>query len=197
VVSGADRVGVLVGANDGYVAQCYSTNVVSGDDYVGGLVGENTEWGFVSDCYGTGAVQGSEAVGGLAGSNGGTVSCCYSTGPVTGSGPYIGGLVGGPLVRPSLFTPVTVQIYGNVSHCFWDTRTSGQTASAGGIGLITVQMQTASTFLGAGWDFVGETANGTEDLWWILEGKDYPRLWWEAATAEIRNSNIEIRNKHE
>jgi len=22
-------------------------------------------------------------------------------------------------------------------------------------------------------------ANGTEDIWWILEGKDYPRLWWE------------------
>jgi len=32
----------------------------------------------------------------------------------------------------------------------------------------------------AGWDFVGETANGTEDIWWIDEGKDYPRLWWEA-----------------
>jgi hypothetical protein len=39
--------------------------------------------------------------------------------------------------------------------------------------------QEASTFLDAGWDFVGETANGTEDIWWILEGKDYPRLWWE------------------
>jgi hypothetical protein len=25
-----------------------------------------------------------------------------------------------------------------------------------------------------------QTANGTEDIWWILEGKDYPRLWWEA-----------------
>jgi len=41
-------------------------------------------------------------------------------------------------------------------------------------------MQTAGTFLEAGWDFVGETTNGTEDIWWILEGKDYPRLWWEA-----------------
>lgn len=40
-------------------------------------------------------------------------------------------------------------------------------------------MQTAGPFLEAGWDFVGETANGTEDLWWILED-DYPRLWWEA-----------------
>jgi hypothetical protein len=26
---------------------------------------------------------------------------------------------------------------------------------------------------------VGETENGTEDIWWINEGKDYPRLWWE------------------
>ena len=37
----------------------------------------------------------------------------------------------------------------------------------------------ASTFLEAGWDFVGETENGTEDVWWILEGQDYPRLIWE------------------
>jgi hypothetical protein len=39
-------------------------------------------------------------------------------------------------------------------------------------------MQTASTFLEAGWDFVDETANGTDDIWWIHEGQDYPRLWW-------------------
>ena len=43
------------------------------------------------------------------------------------------------------------------------------------------EMQTASTFLEAGWDFVDETENGTEDIWWILEGRDYPRLWWEAS----------------
>jgi len=30
---------------------------------------------------------------------------------------------------------------------------------------------------------VGETANGTEDIWWIDEGKDYPRLWWEGDEA--------------
>jgi hypothetical protein len=26
---------------------------------------------------------------------------------------------------------------------------------------------------------IGETKNGTADTWWILEGKEYPRLWWE------------------
>jgi len=37
----------------------------------------------------------------------------------------------------------------------------------------------SATFLDAGWDFVDETENGTDDIWWILEGQDYPRLWWE------------------
>jgi hypothetical protein len=40
-------------------------------------------------------------------------------------------------------------------------------------------MKMAKTFLDAGWDFVGETANGTADIWWINGDKDYPRLWWE------------------
>jgi len=50
--------------------------------------------------------------------------------------------------------------------------------------IATAEMQTASTFLQAGWDFVDETANGTDDIWWILEGRDYPRLWWELITDE-------------
>ncbi len=41
-------------------------------------------------------------------------------------------------------------------------------------------MQILSAFVKAGWDFVDETANGTEDIWGILEGQNYPRLWWEA-----------------
>jgi hypothetical protein len=70
--------------------------------------------------------------------------------------------------------------YGTVvTTCFWDTQTSGQASSAGGTGKTTAEMQTASTFLDAGWDFIDETANGTEDIWWILEGQDYPHLWWE------------------
>jgi hypothetical protein len=26
---------------------------------------------------------------------------------------------------------------------------------------------------------LAETTNSTEDIWWILERKDYLRLWWE------------------
>lgn len=89
----------------------------------------------------------------------------YSTGIVTGN-IYIGGLVGDEYKSSSIMS-------------FWNIGTSGQTTSAGGIGKTTEEMQTASTFLEAGWDFVEETANGTKDIWWILEGRDYPRLWWE------------------
>jgi len=42
----------------------------------------------------------------------------------------------------------------------------------------------AMFFLDASWDFVDETENGTEDIWWILEGQDYPRLWWELIEDE-------------
>ncbi len=27
---------------------------------------------------------------------------------------------------------------------------------------------------------ISRNGNGTEDIWWILERQDYPRLWWEA-----------------
>jgi hypothetical protein len=167
IVGSGVSVGGLVGNNCGTVTDCYCTGTVSGKWYVGGLVGWND--GAVTECYSTGAVDGNGYVGGLVGSNDGPVTQCYSTGAVSGTGSFVGGLVGN----------------GNkdrVITSFWDTQTSGQTKSAGGTGKSTAEMQTAKTFLDAGWDFVGETANGTEDIWWIVEGRDHPRLWWEAAS---------------
>ena len=67
----------------------------------------------------------------------------------------------------------------SITTSFWDIETSGLASSDGGTGKTTAEMQTAITFLEAGWDLVDETVNGTDDIWWILEGQDYPRLWWE------------------
>jgi len=160
-------VGGLVGLNDnGVVTGCYSTGPASGSQFVGGLVGYNSR-GTLTRCYGAGPVSGGNIIGGAVGYNEqGSLTQCYSTGTVSGV-PPVGGLVG-------------VNNWADVTQCFWDTQASGQTSSAAGTGKTTREMQTAKTFLDAGWDFVGETANGTEDIWWILEGKDYPRLWWEA-----------------
>ncbi len=176
-VSGAEwYVGGLMGYNgNGTVTHCYSTGTVSGYSSVGGLVGQHEYFataipayaGVVSQCYSSGSVSGVERVGGLVGQNDrGYVSQCYSAGPVSGTS-TVGGLVGR-------------DYQGNVTSCFWDTQTSGQATSGGGTAKTTAEMQTASTFLGTGWDFVGETANGTQDTWRIREGQDYPRLTWEA-----------------
>jgi len=175
-VNGTDQsVGGLVGFDwDGSISNCYSRGAVSGEIQVGGLMGVNL--GNVSNCYSTGDVDGERNVGGLVGSNfHGSISNCYSSGDVEGAD-YVGGLVGWKL-------------YGIVSNCIWDTdtQTHGVTESIGyneGTvtnveGLSTTEMQDINTYLNAGWDFVGETANGTDDIWLICQGRDYPRLWWQ------------------
>jgi hypothetical protein len=138
---------------------------------IGGFVGDNS--GRVTQCYSTGNVSATSElltlwVGGLmGGGNNGDVIQCYSTGLVSATGQVIheiGGLVG----RCS-----------TVTYSVWNIETSGLSESAGGVGFTTAEMLTAATFLEAGWDFVDEAANGTEDIWWIDEGNDYPRLWWE------------------
>jgi hypothetical protein len=163
-----DMVGGLVGQGAGTITQCCSTGAATGEYIVGGLVGRNFSH-TLTQCYSTADVSGNAVTGGLVGENiVGTLTQCYSAGRVSGI-ENVGGLVG------------YVDGWTAGIDCFWDTQISGQTTSAGGTGKTTAEMQTASTFLDAGWDFVGETANGTEDIWRIDEGKDYPRLWWEAA----------------
>ncbi len=187
--------GALVGCNYGAVTQCYSTGTVSGTEWdIGGLVGENN--GTVSQCYSTAAVSSDGGVGGLVGYNVGTVTECYSTGTVTGWWGEVGGLVGSNngIVDQCYSTGSVISAHGEyagglvgfgsslkVTGSFWNVYTSGVFWSVGGTGRTTPQMQTSGAFRNAGWDFVGETKNGTEDIWWINEGQDYPRLVWQRA----------------
>ena len=87
---------------------------------------------------------------------------CYSATSVLG-GFQPGGLVGNDRG-------------GEVRDSFWDIETSGRTLSFGGTGKTTAEMQMAGTFLDAGWDFVDEIENGTEDIWCICEEPGYPTL---------------------
>jgi hypothetical protein len=171
--------GGLAGHNAGSIATSYSSGTVTGGGSVGGLVGTNAmEYrrtksdGSVECCYSSATVRGNDPVGGLVGHNGGDITASYSNGNVAGDG-HVGGLVG------RNWRGGFGYFHGTITSSFWNIETSGQLGSAGGTGLTTAEMQTAATFLEAGWDFVGETANGTDDIWWILEGQDYPRLWWE------------------
>ncbi len=181
-ILGGRRAAGLVGKNSGTITDSCSTGNISGDDSVGGLVG-NSSGVTISNCYATGIVSGDRNVGGLVGANSsvtkldgsflpGRIAYCYSTGSVTGI-THVGGLVG----RNS---------GGVISTSFWDIQTSGlsnmcgrQTQGQGcddRDGKTTGEMQTEITFLDAGWDFVGESVNGAEDIWSICEGLDYPKL---------------------
>ncbi|MBL7153200.1 MAG: hypothetical protein ISS79_05750 [Phycisphaerae bacterium] len=182
-VSGGDFTGGLVGSNNGIIENChssglvlgnshsggiaggnsligsvrnsYSTCEISGDDKVGGIVGENSG-GRITNCYSKGQVVGDVDVGGLVGINGysisgGTIENCYSTGEVLGR--YdVGGLVGGAGCT--------------VIASFWDVNTSGLDTSAGGEAKTTSEMQQQSTF--QDWDFI--------NVWAIGENQTYPYL---------------------
>jgi hypothetical protein len=170
---GERRVGGLVGINSGTTTDCYSTGSVSGATNVGGLVGYNNYYvaGIITNCYATCDVEGAESVGGLVGFNEHTVVNCYSTSSVSGT-TNVGGLVG-------------INENGTVTDSFWDVNTSGLDFSDGGVGKTTVEMQTKSTFTDAGWDFVGETVNGPNDIWDICERTNYPRLVWQIPPGDF------------
>ena len=93
-VSGNNYVGGVVGDNRGSVEDCDFTGSVTGTvDYVGGVVGYNG--GTVKNCYNTGNTSGN-SVGGIVGRNSGTVENCYNTGNISGdiSIGISGGVVG-------------------------------------------------------------------------------------------------------
>jgi beta-lactam-binding protein with PASTA domain len=209
IFTNSRNVGGLIGAQYyGVVLNCYSTGTVTSiasyESYAGGLVGYQS-YGTAINCYSTGAVISDSNyyayAGGLVGhKKGGTIEYCYSTGEVIGN--QTGGLAG------ACYSYITEYVCGNIcdeyGNCheecwyvdtpvednsliqfsFWDINTSGQAISAGGTGKTTVEMQTQSTFTDAGWDFVGETTNGTNDYWRMcVDGVDYPGLKWEYSST--------------
>jgi hypothetical protein len=172
-------VGGLVGKiTKGSIFNCYCTGLVTGEDFAGGLVGLN--YGKISNCYRTGTAIGNEHVGGCVGTNFGEVTNCYSAVRAGSDGQF------------SIVVAYNDKI---VTACFWDIDISELPIDSVRMSLTTAEMQTASTFIEAGWDFVGETANGTEDIWWIDEGQDYPKLWWQPRPQSAFSPNPQNGSK--
>jgi len=169
-VSAWYEVGGLVGRNeDGIISNCYATgSVTAAGDAVGGLVGWNDE-GVISNCCATASVSGDRYVGGLVGYTWyGRILHCYAAGSV--SGEYSGGFIG-------------YDVGGFYRNCFWDSDIEHNGLGGGGggfgsnvFGKSTAEMQSSNTFIDVGWDFVGETSNGTNEIWQIPGGSGYPVL---------------------
>lgn len=157
--------GGLLGSCSGSIDNCYATgNLLSGSYMTGGLIGWACYTGTISNCYATGNILGDDQVGGLIGrSQDKTITNCYAVGNVTGN-TDVAGLIG-------------TDVGNNYSKCFWDNVINptlngiGNSSDPNVIAKSTIEMQTLSTFAGAGWDF------GTP-IWKYYTGC-YPKLAWE------------------
>ena len=101
-IRGSDKVGGLVGHNEGTISDSHVSGIVQGDKDVGGLVGHH--FGVVTNSHTSGEVAGSTNVGGLMGTVSGRspVSRSFSNAYVTGidlAGGLAGVNYGGPIVH--------------------------------------------------------------------------------------------------
>jgi hypothetical protein len=181
-ITGSLFVGGLAGANNGAINNSFATASVSGTSFVGGLTGDNSN--SINNSYASGSVSGSNAVGGLVGDNDesivNTVSITNSLSTATVNGATsVGGLVG-------------YNGDGTISGSFWNTDTSGQGSSDGGIGLTSAQMMNPANFTSAtsangnvnpGWDLT--------NTWTIPAGGTAPVLGALPAQAFSPAENIE------
>jgi filamentous hemagglutinin family protein len=168
--SGSD-IGGLVGHNEtstSRIADAYATGAVTGGagSFVGGFAGAN-DAGTITDAYATGTVTGGSgaSVGGFSGElssfGTGTITDAYATGAVSGgAGASVGGLVG-------------TNSGGTIIDAYWDTGTTGQSSSAGGVGMTTAQLQAALP------------AFQNPGSWGIVAGKSYPYLCFQFAGCTV------------
>lgn len=188
VSGGGDGVGGLVGS--GTVQNSYATGNVQGEFMVGGLVGRSESSVYAS--YATGDVKGGNGVGGLAGSanvidtsyatgavhavlegvldeqhrvgglagDADTIIASYSTGRVTSTreNARLGGLVGRAKLEDI-----------QVTESYWDTQSSGQSASAGGKGKTTKELQSPT-------DYTAPYTHWNPALWDFGTSEQYPAL---------------------
>lgn len=175
-VNGVYDVGGLAGVSHGYIRSSFSNGTIFGYNHAGGLLGRH--FGLIENCYSSGAIHGRGYWGGLIGyvADFSAISNCYSITRTLGEEGFGGGLVGGRGWGDRIRLTD-----GTVSQSFWDKEISGMTESDGGTGLTTAQMQDINTYLNAGWDFIDESANGTDDIWMMPKSPAYPLLWWQAA----------------
>ncbi|UUM27507.1 filamentous hemagglutinin N-terminal domain-containing protein [Acinetobacter colistiniresistens] len=195
-VKGQENVGGLAGSNEkwvtgGEISNTYATGRVEANKNVGGLVGANF-LGEISSSYASGAVKGYQYTGGLLGNiQGGSLVNTYAVGNVTGEN-STGGLLGGTSsnnlanvensfssgwVSGTVYTGGLIGNNNGISiakNSYWNTETSGQSTSAGGVGKNTAEMQKILTF--TGWDIADVSVPNSTSTWVIDENHKTPWL---------------------
>ncbi|RLF70558.1 MAG: hypothetical protein DRN40_04310 [Thermoplasmata archaeon] len=211
-VSGdGDYVGGITGENRNVIANSHVQGVVSGIDYVGGLVGFNYG-GSASNGTFSGEIKGRSFMGGLIGFNNGPLTHVSVTGEVVGNGVYVGGMVGYNYKGTISYSTITCNVSGyNYVGCIvgindYESKIAESTAIgnvtgrgnfAGGIaGLNLNGSITKSSFEGrvTGRNYVGGFVGGNGDrisLSFVIAnvtGVDYVGGFMGNNTGEVENS---------
>ena len=169
-----DEVGPLGSIDEATIVDITFSNVdITGDDYVGGAIGEAYGNCSISNVVTTGAVNGDRFVGGFIGylstSAGLNINDSYSECVVTATGNYYGGF-GGELVA------YTAQ--ATISGCYAIGAVIGDSFGGGFVGYIYGESSDYSKFTFSGCYATGNiTANTSEDYIGGFAG------WWEYAKA--------------
>lgn len=87
----SNKVGGIIGVNNGNMYSGYNESIVTGNNNVGGIIGVNSE--DVTNIVNATGVEGHDYVGGLIGDNAGNVTDGRNNGTITGN-EYVGGMVG-------------------------------------------------------------------------------------------------------
>lgn len=159
------------------IIHSFATGSVTGIDYVGGFIG-NSNRSNIDQNWASGDITGESRVGGFFGSGDSYVTStnCYATGAVVGTGLYIGAFAGTTDQSKYSFSIGATSNNGSErgfdgqsttanAYNFYDSETTGKTGNSGASGISTSLMKTRTTFTDAGWDFEGESTNGTGDVW--------------------------------
>ena len=154
--SAVDYIGGICGYVYGaQISRCYATGKIKA--IRGGFIAGETAQSRMENCYGTGCLWTGYKGGGLVGWDwGGYIKNSYSTAKVNGW-QYAGNLSGSNR--------------GEFWKCFYDKTINpimqgkGMVADANIFGCRPAELQDADTFINKGWDFEGESTNGTEDIW--------------------------------
>ncbi len=201
-VTGGRNSGGLVGQNSGAISSSYATGSVTGGRDTGGLVGLNWSGAIIAS-YAIVSLESSGPSGGAGGLVGlnwrGAIVASYAAGSVrsSGSSSSAGGLVGDNWTGTSIIIAsyaagsvrasglsssaggLVGQNSGAISSSYWDTKTSGRSTSAGGVGKTTAELQSPTDYTGiyANWDLDLDNADGDNDP---TTGGDDP---WDFGTS--------------
>ena len=164
-IKGKHKVGGIVATNVGTISNCYFEGTVTGEQFVGGLAGDNDLRGIISNSHSAGSVTGTFSIGGFAGANAGIIKNCYSICAVKGE-ERVGGFTG--------------QCHsGSISNCYYNKETSGQSDLDKGDCISTIEDMQSKDFA----DKLNFSAGLLSVKMWTCSEGEYPVLGDRIAEA--------------